>query len=219
MVHVFTLGGICMFSLVNKHEEFFDYLVLNAQNFHKSVLLAKEVLQDISTLERNGREATKLEHAGNKITIDIVARMKKVFITPIDREDFYLLTRRLDDCLDDVKDVVLSLRIYHASASWDEPIKVVEILEKMAVQLVEVMRLLKDIDKNEKEIAQCTRVINQLESEADVIYRGAISELFDGTYEIIDIIRWKEIMEGLETTANQVENVGNLIKEVVMKYA
>ena len=209
MVHVFTLGGICMFSLVNKHEEFFDYLVLNAQNFHKSVLLAKEVLQDISTLERNGREATKLEHAGNKITIDIVARMKKVFITPIDREDFYLLTRRLDDCLDDVKDVVLSLRIYHASASWDEPIKVVEILEKMAVQLVEVMRLLKDIDKNEKEIAQCTRVI----------YRGAISELFDGTHEIIDIIRWKEIMEGLETTANQVENVGNLIKEVVMKYA
>ena len=140
-----------MFSLVNKHEEFFDYLVLNAQNFHKSVLLAKEVLQDISTLERNGREATKLEHAGNKITIDIVARMKKVFITPIDREDFYLLTRRLDDCLDDVKDVVLSLRIYHASASWDEPIKVVEILEKMAVQLIEVMRLLKDIDKNEKE--------------------------------------------------------------------
>lgn len=219
MVHVFTLGGICMFSLVNKHEEFFDYLVLNAQNFHKSVLLAKEVLQDISTLERNGREATKLEHAGNKITIDIVARMKKVFITPIDREDFYLLTRRLDDCLDDVKDVVLSLRIYHASASWDEPIKVVEILEKMAVQLVEVMRLLKDIDKNEKEIAQCTRVINQLESEADVIYRVAISELFDGTHEIIDIIRWKEIMEGLETTANQVENVGNLIKEVVMKYA
>lgn len=219
MVPVFTLGGICMFSLVNKHEEFFDYLVLNAQNFHKSVLLAKEVLQDISTLERNGREATKLEHAGNKITIDIVARMKKVFITPIDREDFYLLTRRLDDCLDDVKDVVLSLRIYHASASWDEPIKVVEILEKMAVQLVEVMRLLKDIDKNEKEIAQCTRVINQLESEADVIYRGAISELFDGTHEIIDIIRWKEIMEGLETTANQVENVGNLIKEVVMKYA
>ena len=41
-----------MFSLVNKHEEFFDYLVSNARNFHKSVLLAKEVLQDISTLER-----------------------------------------------------------------------------------------------------------------------------------------------------------------------
>ena len=208
-----------MFSLVNKHEEFFDYLVSNARNFHKSVLLAKEVLQDISTLERNGREATKLEHAGNKLTIDIVARMKKVFITPIDREDFYALTRRLDDYVDDMKDVVLSLRIYHANNTWSEPLKMVNILEKMSGEMIELMRLLKDIDKNEKEIAAHARQLNKLESEADVIYRGAISELFDGTHEIIDIIRWKEIMGGLEDTANQAENVGNLVKEVVMKYA
>ena len=208
-----------MFSLVNKHEEFFDYLVSNARNCHKSVLLAKEVLQDISTLERNGREATKLEHAGNKLTIDIVARMKKVFITPIDREDFYALTRRLDDCVDDMKDVVLSLRIYHANNTWSEPLKMVNILEKMSGEMIELMRLLKDIDKNEKEIAAHARQLNKLESEADVIYRGAISELFDGTHEIIDIIRWKEIMGGLEDTANQAENVGNLVKEVVMKYA
>ena len=208
-----------MFSMVNQHEDFFDYLVSNARNFHKSVLLAKEVLQDISTLERNGREATKLEHAGNKLTIDIVARMKKVFITPIDREDFYALTRRLDDCVDDMKDVVLSLRIYHANNTWSEPLKMVNILEKMSGEMIELMRLLKDIDKNEKEIAAHARQLNKLESEADVIYRGAISELFDGTHEIIDIIRWKEIMGGLEDTANQAENVGNLVKEVVMKYA
>ena len=208
-----------MFSLVNKHEEFLVYLFSNARNFHKCVLLAKEVLQDISTLERNGREATKLEHAGNKLTIDIVTRMKKVFITPIDREDFYALTRRLDDCVDDMKDVVLSLRIYHANNTWSEPLKMVNILEKMSGEMIELMRLLKDIDKNEKEIAAHARQLNKLESEADVIYRGAISELFDGTHEIIDIIRWKEIMGGLEDTANQAENVGNLVKEVVMKYA
>lgn len=177
------------------------------------------MLQDISTLERNGREATKLEHAGNKLTIDIVTRMKKVFITPIDREDFYALTRRLDDCVDDMKDVVLSLRIYHANNTWSEPLKMVNILEKMSSEMIELMRLLKDIDKNEKEIAAHARQLNKLESEADVIYRGAISELFDGTHEIIDIIRWKEIMGGLEDTANQAENVGNLVKEVVMKYA
>ena len=177
------------------------------------------MLQDISTLERNGREATKLEHAGNKLTIDIVTRMKKVFITPIDREDFYALTRRLDDCVDDMKDVVLSLRIYHANNTWSEPLKMVNILEKMSGEMIELMRLLKDIDKNEKEIAAHARQLNKLESEADVIYRGAISELFDGTHEIIDIIRWKEIMGGLEDTANQAENVGNLVKEVVMKYA
>ena len=35
----------------------------------------------------------------------------------------------------------------------------------------------------------------------------------------MEIIRWKEIMEAMEDTANRTERVGNLIKEVVMKYA
>ena len=63
------------------------------------------------------------------------------------------------------------------------------------------------------------RKINRLESEADTIYRAIISDLFDGTHEAVEIIRWKEIMETMEETADQAERVGNLIKEVVMKYA
>lgn len=208
-----------MFSLTNKHEEFFDFLVSNAQNFYKSTLLAREVLQDVSTLERNSREASKLEHQGNEITLDIIHKMKKVFITPIDREDFYLLTRNLDDCVDDMKDAVLSLRIYHTTTSWTYPLKMAEILIQMAEEMVVVMRLLKDVDANEQELAKRTLHLNRLESDADVVYRNAISELFDGTHEIIDIIRWKGIMEALENAANQAEKVGNICKEVIMKYA
>lgn len=208
-----------MFSLVNKHEEFFDFLVSNAQNFYKGALLCREVLLDVSKLERNCREVSKLEHAGNELTMEIIAKMKKVFITPIDREDFYLLTRTLDDCVDDMKDAVLSLRIYHASSSWDKPLEMAEILVKMGEELSVLMRLLKDVDANEAELAKHARAVNKLESDADVVYRNAVSQLFDGTHEVIDIIRWKEIMESLETTANQAENVANLCKEVIMKYA
>lgn len=61
--------------------------------------------------------------------------------------------------------------------------------------------------------------MNQLESEADEVYRTVISDLFDGSHEVMEIIRWKEIMETMETAADQAEKVGNIIKEVVMKYA
>ena len=43
--------------------------------------------------------------------------------------------------------------------------------------------------------------------------------MFDGTHEVMEIIRWEEIMEAMEDTAYRAEQVGNLIKEVVMKYA
>lgn len=208
-----------MFSLVNKHEEFFDFLVTNAEYFHKGTVMAREVLQDPAKLERYTKEVKNLEHSADKVTHDISAKMRHVFITPIDREDFFLLTTSLDDCVDDIQDVVMSLKLYHASIGSKLPLRMADILVEMSSEMIVLFRLLKDIDKNETEIAERTRKINALESEGDEIYRNAISDLFDGTHEVMEIIRWKEIMEAMEDTANRAEKVGNLIKEVVMKYA
>lgn len=208
-----------MFSLVNKHEEFFDYLVTNAEYFHKGTVMAREVMHDLSKLDRYIKDARELEHAADAVTTEILARMKRVFITPIDREDFYMLTSNLDDCVDDMQDVVLSLKLYHAGLSGAQPLRMADILVEMSSELIVLFQLLKDIDKNEAEIAQRTLRVNQLESEADEVYRTVISDLFDGSHEVMEIIRWKEIMETMETAADQAEKVGNIIKEVVMKYA
>lgn len=208
-----------MFSLVNEHEEFFDYLVTNAEYFHKGTVMAREVMHDLSKLDRYIKDARELEHAADAVTTEILARMKRVFITPIDREDFYMLTSNLDDCVDDMQDVVLSLKLYHAGLSGEQPLRMADILVEMSSELIVLFRLLKDIDKNEAEIAQRTLRVNQLESEADEVYRTVISDLFDGSHEVMEIIRWKEIMETMETAADQAEKVGNIIKEVVMKYA
>lgn len=208
-----------MFSLVNKHEEFFDYLVTNAEHFHSGAIMVREVMHDMGNLERCSREVRDIEHAADDVTKEIAARMRRVFITPIDREDFYMLTSSLDDCVDDIQDVVLSLKLYHAQIGAQQPLRMADILVAMSSELIVLFRLLKDIDKNEKEIGERTHRINQLESEADEIYRNTISDLFDGTHEVMEIIRWKEIMEALETAADQAERVGNVIKEVVMKYA
>lgn len=208
-----------MFSLVNKHEEFFDFLVTNSEYFHKGTLMAREVLQDPSKLEKYSKEVKNLEHAADRVTHEISAKMRHVFITPIDREDFFMLTSTLDDCVDDVQDVVLSLKLYHAGIGWELPLRMADILVEMSEEMIVLFRLLKDIDKNEVEIGQRTRKLNSLESEGDAVYRQAISELFEGGHDVMDIIRWKEIMEAMEDTANRAEKVANLIKEVVMKYA
>ncbi len=216
---VFVKTEDAMFSLVNKHEEFFDFLVTNAEFFRKGTLMAKEVLQDPSKLEKYTKEARELEHQADRVTHDIAAKMRHVFITPIDREDFFMLTSTLDDCVDDVKDVVLSLKLYHAGTGSELPLRMADILIEMSEELITLFRLLKDIDKNEIEIGQRARKLNSLESEGDAVYRQSISELFDGTHDVMEIIRWKEIMEAMEDTCDRVEKVANLIKEVVMKYA
>ena len=80
-----------MFSLVNKHEEFFDFLVTNAEYFHKGTQMAREVLQDPSKLERYVKDVKNLEHSADKVTHEISAKMRHVFITPS--------TGRISSCL------------------------------------------------------------------------------------------------------------------------
>lgn len=87
------------------------------------------------------------------------------------------MTSTLDDCVDDVQDVVLSLKLYHAGIGWELPLRMSEILIEMSNELIILFRLLKDIDKNETEIGERTRKINSLESEGDAVYRNAISDL------------------------------------------
>ena len=94
-----------------------------------------------------------------------------------------------------------------------------DILVEASAELVVIFRLMKDLVHNEREIAERAQRINALESEADQVYRDMISELFDGSHDVLEIIRWKEIMETLETTVDQAETVSNIVKEVVMKYA
>lgn len=208
-----------MFSLVNKHEEYFDFLVTNSEYFKKGTQMVKAVLQDPSRLEKYSEEIRNIEKAADEVTHSIAEKMQHVFITPIDREDFYLLTSSLDDCVDDIQDVIMSLKLYHAGIGWELPFRMADILIEMSGEMIVLFRLLKDIDKNEQEILQRARKLNALESEGDEIYRKVIFDLFDGTHEVMEIIRWKEIMEAMENACDQAEKVANLIKEVVMKYA
>ena len=50
-----------------------------------------------------------------------------------------------------------------------------------------------------------------------MLYREGIAELFENNDNVIEIIKWKEIYEHLETTLDYCENV-NLIKGVTVKY-
>lgn len=208
-----------MFSLVNKHEEYFDFLVTNSEYFKKGTQMVKAVLQDPSRLEKYSEEIRNIEKAADEVTHSIAEKMQHVFITPIDREDFYLLTSSLDDCVDDIQDVIMSLKLYHAGIGWELPFRMADILIDMSGEMIVLFRLLKDIDKNEQEILQRARKLNELESEGDEVYRKVIFDLFDGTHEVMEIIRWKEIMEAMENACDRAEKVANLIKEVVMKYA
>ena len=59
--------------------------------------------------------------------------------------------------------------------------------------------------------------INRLENMADDISREAIADLFDKEHDPMDVIKWKEIYETMETTTDRCEDVANIVESVALK--
>ncbi|MGN0955749.1 DUF47 domain-containing protein [Megasphaera sp.] len=209
-----------MFSISNKHEEFFDYLMTNAENFHRGALIAHEVMEDVSTISLHLKEIVKLEHTSDKTNQEVIFKLSRVFITPIDREDFYKLTCQLEDCIDSLQGALMRTSMYHVTEAPKAAIAMTEQIVTMGEELKKIFSFLKDIDRNEAKLMRHAERLNRLESEVDHIYRQEISRLFSGDEaDLLNVIRWKDILGTLEEAADHVETLGNTIKEVTMKYA
>ena len=208
-----------MFSISNKHEEFFDYLMENAENFYSGALIAQEAMTDITKLPQHLDDIANLEHKSDAINQDIIHKLSVIFITPIDREDFYRLTCHLEECIDCLQGALMRLNMYHIDSLISSAGKIMAQIVTMSEELKVLFSLLKNIDRNEAELMARADHLGKLESEVDHIYREEISDLFDGTKDLFDVIRWKDILGTLEDTADKVEELSNIIKEVTMKYA
>lgn len=208
-----------MLSISNKHEEFFNYLIENSKNFRRGAVIANAVMKDISTISIHIKEIVDLEHKADNVNQDVIMKLCKVFITPIDREDFYQLSCSLESCIDTLQGSLIRISLYHMDTSTPAAIQMTEQIELMGTELETIFSLLKDINKNEAELMERANRLSQLETEIDNIYRRETSRIFGGGVELLDIIRWKDILNSLEETSDNVERLGNIIKEVTMKYA
>lgn len=208
-----------MFNISNKHEEFFDYLMENAENFHRGALIAQEAMTDIDKLPQHLDDIVQLEHKSDEVNQNIIHQLSVIFITPIDREDFYRLTCHLEECIDCLQGALMRLNMYHIEHLIPSAGRIMEQIVTMADELKVLFSLLKNIDRNEAELMARADHLSKLESEVDQIYRKEISDLFDGKKDLFDVIRWKDILATLGDTSDKVEELANIIKEVMMKYA
>jgi uncharacterized protein Yka (UPF0111/DUF47 family) len=145
-------------------------------------------------------------------------RLNKSFITPLDREDIYELTGRLDDILDYIDAVAKRLVTFKIATVTPHAIELGRILVRGAEETAVGVALLRDLSNSEAIIRQCAK-INQLENDADQVMRDALNDLFDGgAREPVEIIKWKDLYEHLEVATDKCEDVANILETVLVKY-
>ena len=86
--------------LAPRDREFFDLFEEAGGNILRAAGLLEEMLRDFPERSELARDILICEQDGDRITHDIIRRLNRSFVTPIDREDVYALASALDDVVD-----------------------------------------------------------------------------------------------------------------------
>ena len=115
--------------------------------------------------------------------------------------------------------IVDKMQMYNVGASSDEVLEMVALVKTSVRQIDKAVCCLSELKKQHLKLeARCNRVV-ALESQGDVLYRREIAKLFRECKDPIEIIKWKEILTSLEDILDNCEDITELLKRVVLKYA
>ncbi|MGM9581729.1 MAG: DUF47 domain-containing protein [Anaerovibrio sp.] len=202
-----------------KSNEFFVLFEESADYFYQATLLLDEVMMDHRKADIKVKEINDLEHRADKVNDAIIDKLNQTFITPIDREDIYAIANGLDDGVDQLQGMLQRIVIYHTGEAREGALRLTKLLIESTAEIKRAAALLNAISKNQNELLAITSKIDKLESEGDHVFRGELAYLFEYVKDPIELIKWKDLLEGLENTLDHCERMADLLKGVVMKYA
>lgn len=204
------------FSLIPKEEQYFNLFRQMTSHIYDAATKLAEMLAGNATEFQTHLESIKaIEHQCDELTHSISKKLNTSFITPFDREDIYMLSGALDDIVDLIDDAARAVVMYNVRETTDYARQFGDVIQRMAVQLHEVVSTL----ERPGGIAPRLVEIHRLENEGDDLYHEAIGDLFQGEPDAIRIIRWKDIYDKLEAAVDRCEQAANIIETVIIKHA
>jgi uncharacterized protein len=203
------------FSFLPKEDEYFLYFSqMTAKIEEAAKILTEMVESDVDDRESFTKRIKTVEHACDDLMHQITTKLNKSFITPFDREDIYTLSVALDDICDYIDAGARAIVMYDIRETNVYVKKFAEIIHALSWQVHGAVSLL----NKPNGINQYFVEIHRLENEADDVYFRAVGELFRNPTDAIEVIKYKELYEILESATDLCESVANIIESIVLKH-
>jgi uncharacterized protein Yka (UPF0111/DUF47 family) len=182
---------------------------------------AVETAETLEEMFRNGldrapayaQKIKDIEHRCDRLIHDLVRTLHRTFITPIDREDIHDLAASMDDIVDLMDAAASRAVLFKVCSDVPDAAKMSRIIRQQAEEIRQAVVHLREPDSV---LDRCRR-INELEKEADKVYREGVARIFDSGRDPIFVIKAKEIIETLEAATDAGEDIAIVLERVVLK--
>jgi uncharacterized protein Yka (UPF0111/DUF47 family) len=157
-------------------------------------------------------EVDRIEREADDIRRIIIDELNQTFITPIDREDIFALSRAIDDVLDHAKNTVMEMEVFEAQSN-EHLCQMAELLLQGSDQLVLAMKHLR---KNPNVAVEYALRAKRIENRMNDRYLAALKQLFSGN-DPRPMLKFREIYRHFNRSADRVDEAANIISNIVVK--
>ena len=184
----------------------------------EAATLLAEIMSNYDTLdiEQERAKMHEIENKGDELHHDILTRLSREFITPIDQEDILGLVQIIDDITDAIDEVVLEFYMYHIDRIPADAVTLAKIMARCVAALYNAAGEMHNFKKPEK-LRKLLVDVNTIESEADDAYVEALHNLFAADISAKELIGCKAIYESLEDCCDQCEHAADVIERIIIK--
>ena len=197
-----------------KQADFLDML-------EEQALLTLRGLRALEAFSRTGNredaeQVTELEGEEDDLRRILIAQLNRTFVTPIDREDIFALSRAIDDVLDYANTTVDEMTLLQVEPN-DYVRRMVSVLRDAAEELY---RAVKHLKKHPTVANDHALRAKALENRAESIYREALSQLFSLAADvngIVYVLKMREVYRHLSNAADRGDEAADIITDIVVK--
>lgn len=168
--------------------------------------------------DERARQIRLLEKEADEVRRILIDELNRTFITPMDREDIFALSRAIDDVIDYAYATVEEMVILDVKPNTFLQ-RMVSLLREASYEIHLAMLRLKENPNVANDHAIRAKA---LENQMEHIYREAIADLFRGPediHHVMDMLKLRELYRHLSNCADRGDEAANIITDIVIKMA
>lgn len=181
----------------------------------------REGLQALEAFAKTGdesmaRRVSEIEREADELRRVLIDELNRTFVTPIDREDIFALSRAVDDVLDYAHTTIDEMTMFKLKPTTQVH-KMATVLREASEELYYGVFHLKE--HPQVALSHAGRA-KSLENQAESMYREAIAELFETVQSLDDVVyilKMREVYRHLSNAADRGDEAANIIGDIVVK--
>jgi predicted phosphate transport protein (TIGR00153 family) len=201
-----------------KGNDYFELLAELVDYTCAAASLLNDTLSNFNLMQLQSKidEMHKIEHTADLKKHEMMNKLVKEFITPIERGDIIELSHEIDNVTDAIEDILVKIYIFNIKSMRQEALEFCNLILKSCDELKVLMKEFKNFKKSAN-IYKIIVNINELEEEGDRLYTKVIRNLYINSKDPIELISWKDTFEYFEKCCDSCEDAANVIESIIMK--